>query len=228
MNLVICATPALVFGTKSYNFKTLSFKIYYRTNICLFVHNQPVYTEHTLSHGIIYPLFSGCWWVVGIMGRKVGKESTLFCLHTFKKPFNLEYFICWTIQLLTTQQSTLTSASAASITERASLGKNHFKRWLLVGARLPCDARKICNPVVFLQDKHKRVTNFNLNFAHHFVIYWLFQNGASKNQHQDSYQRKTVPDKFVFFSKLVRQKKVIRVSKICVCMRVRYVLKDFL
>ena len=39
----------------------------------------------------------------------------------------------------------------------------------------------------------------NLNFAHHFVIYWLFQNGANKNQHQDSYQRETVPDKFVFF-----------------------------
>ena len=23
----------------------------------------------------------------------------------------------------------------------------------------------------------------NLNFAHHFVIYWLFQNGVNKNQH---------------------------------------------
>ena len=59
----------------------------------------------------------------------------------------------------------------------------------------------------------------NLNFAHHFVIYWLFQNGANKNQHQDSYQRETVPDKFVFFSKLViKAKKVNRVSKMCVCM----------
>ena len=28
----------------------------------------------------------------------------------------------------------------------------------------------------------------------------------NKNQHQDSYQRETVPDKFIFFSKLVRQK----------------------
>ena len=55
----------------------------------------------------------------------------------------------------------------------------------------------------------------NLNFAHHFVIYWLFQNGANKNQHQDSYQRETVPDKFVFFSKLVIAKKVNRVSKVC-------------
>ena len=27
----------------------------------------------------------------------------------------------------------------------------------------------------------------NLNFAHHFDIYWLFQNGANKNQHQVSY-----------------------------------------
>ena len=47
----------------------------------------------------------------------------------------------------------------------------------------------------------------------HFVIYWLFQNGANKNQHQDSYQRETVPDKFVFFSKLIRQKKVNRWAK---------------
>ena len=47
-----------------------------------------------------------------------------------------------------------------------------------------------------------------------FVIYWLFQNGANKNQQQDSYQRETVPDKFVFFfSKLVRQKKWIRWAK---------------
>ena len=63
----------------------------------------------------------------------------------------------------------------------------------------------------------------NLSFAHNFVIYWLFQNGAKKNQHQESYQRETIPDKFVFvlfcflfvvclfvclfFPKLVRQKK---------------------
>ena len=39
----------------------------------------------------------------------------------------------------------------------------------------------------------------DLNFAYHFVIYWLFQNGSNKNQHQDSYQRETVSDKFVFF-----------------------------
>ena len=54
----------------------------------------------------------------------------------------------------------------------------------------------------------------NLNFAHHFVIYWLFQNGANKNQHQDLYQRETVCDKFVFFfSKLVRQKNSVRWDK---------------
>ena len=41
----------------------------------------------------------------------------------------------------------------------------------------------------------------------------MFQNGASKNQHQDSYQRETVPNKFVFFSKLVRQKKSIGWAK---------------
>ena len=49
----------------------------------------------------------------------------------------------------------------------------------------------------------------NLNFAHHFVIYWLCQNGANTNQHQDSYQRETVPDKFLFSSQLVRQEKSI-------------------
>ena len=53
----------------------------------------------------------------------------------------------------------------------------------------------------------------NLNFAH-FVIYGFFsQNGANKNQHQDSYQRETVSDKFVFFSKLVRHKKSIGWAK---------------
>ena len=61
----------------------------------------------------------------------------------------------------------------------------------------------------------------NLNIAHQFVIYWLFQNGANKNQHQDSYQRETVPEKFVFLSKLVRQiksigwAKYVYVSEIC-------------
>ena len=38
----------------------------------------------------------------------------------------------------------------------------------------------------------------NSNFAHHFVIHWLLQNGANKNQHQDSYQRETIYDKFIF------------------------------
>ena len=64
----------------------------------------------------------------------------------------------------------------------------------------------------------------NLNFAHHFVIYWLFPNGMNKNQHQDSYKRETIPDKFVFFFKIGKAKKVNRVSKIHVCMWVRYVL----
>ena len=67
----------------------------------------------------------------------------------------------------------------------------------------------------------------NLNFAHHFVIYWLFQNGANKNQHQDLYQRETVPDKFVFFQ-IGKAKKVNRVSKLCVCMCLENVRKEFL
>ena len=37
----------------------------------------------------------------------------------------------------------------------------------------------------------------------------LFIDCANKNQHQDSYQREAIPDKFVFFPKLVRQKKSI-------------------
>ena len=53
----------------------------------------------------------------------------------------------------------------------------------------------------------------NLSFAHHFVIYWLFQNGRNKKQHQESHQRETIPDKFVFFSKLVRQEKSIGWAK---------------
>ena len=72
------------------------------------------------------------------------------------------------------------------------------------------------------------LSNAPLNFAHHFVIYWLFQNGANKNQHQDSYQRETITDKFVFFFKIGKAKKVYRVSKIHVGMWVRYVLKEFL
>ena len=53
----------------------------------------------------------------------------------------------------------------------------------------------------------------NLNFAQHFVIYWLFQNGASKNQHQESHQRETIPDKFVFFFKIGKAKKSIGWAK---------------
>ena len=52
-----------------------------------------------------------------------------------------------------------------------------------------------------------------LSFAHHFVIYWLFQNGANKNQHQESHQRDTIPDKFVFFLKVGKAKKSIGWAK---------------
>ena len=58
---------------------------------------QPVYTQHTLSHSIFYLLFSGWWWSGSptntmflldvkkwVMVKKVGKESTLFCLHSLK------------------------------------------------------------------------------------------------------------------------------------------------
>ena len=59
----------------------------------------------------------------------------------------------------------------------------------------------------------------NLNVAHHFVIYWLLQNGAKKNQHLESHQREIIHDKFVIFAKLVRQK-INRGSKIRVCVYV--------
>ena len=61
----------------------------------------------------------------------------------------------------------------------------------------------------------------NLQFACHFVIFWLLQNGAKKNQHQESHQRETVHDKFVMqFLQNWLGKKVNRVSKIRVCMYV--------
>ena len=41
-------------------------------------------------------------------------------------------------------------------------------------------------------------------------------------------KEKPVPDKFVFFYKIGKAKKVNRVSKIRVFMCLRYVLKDFL
>ena len=53
----------------------------------------------------------------------------------------------------------------------------------------------------------------NLNFVHHFVIYWLLQNCAKKNQHQESHQRETIHDQFVIFAKLVRQNKSTGWSK---------------
>ena len=40
-----------------------------------------------------------------------------------------------------------------------------------------------------------------------FVIYRLFQNGANKNQHQESHQRETIPDKLVFFFKIGKARK---------------------
>ena len=59
----------------------------------------------------------------------------------------------------------------------------------------------------------------NLNFAHHFVIHWLLQNGSNKNQHQGSHQRETIHDKFAFFSKLGRRKRSIGWAKyVYVCM----------
>ena len=53
--------------------------------------------------------------------------------------------------------------------------------------------------LIFGHPVHISSRHSNVNFAHYFVIYWLFQNGANKNQHQNSYQREIIPDKFIFF-----------------------------
>ena len=42
--------------------------------------------------------------------------------------------------------------------------------------------------------------------------------GANKYQHQESYQRDTIPDKFIIFFKIGKAKKVNSVSKMQVCM----------
>ena len=44
--------------------------------------------------------------------------------------------------------------------------------------------------------------HFNLKFAHHFIMYWLLQNGANKNQHQKLHQRETIHDRLVFLGGL--------------------------
>ena len=53
----------------------------------------------------------------------------------------------------------------------------------------------------------------SLNFAHQFVIYWLFQNGANKNQTRTHTKEKPYLINSYFFSKLVRQKKSIGWAK---------------
>ena len=56
-------------------------------------------------------------------------------------------------------------------------------------------------------------------FAHHFVVNWLLQNGEKKNQHQESHQRETIGlhNKFTFFCKIGKVKRVNRVGKIRAC-----------
>ena len=56
----------------------------------------------------------------------------------------------------------------------------------------------------------------NLNFLTILLFYWLLQNGANKNQHQESYWRETIHGKFVFCAKLVRQKKLIGEQNTCI------------
>ena len=95
--------------------------------------NQPVYTQRTLLHGIFYPLFSWCWWSGSptntmfildvkewVMVKKVGKESTLFCLGSFKShsTFNISYTKQFNYWPSPGNQQPLEFVYIASITER--------------------------------------------------------------------------------------------------------------
>ena len=69
----------------------------------------------------------------------------------------------------------------------------------------------------------------NSNFAHHFVIYWLLQTGANKNQNQDKYQRETMYNE-LYFMQNWWGKKVKRgeLNTYIYVNGLSYVLRDFL
>ena len=45
----------------------------------------------------------------------------------------------------------------------------------------------------------------NLNFVYHIAIHWSFFKVWIESLHNNSHQRETIYDKFIFFAKLVRQ-----------------------
>ena len=78
------------------------------------------------------------------------------------------------------------------------------KQWLFAISVLHC---MTVFTSLILSPRFRNDYKFGISvIAHHFVIYWLFQNGVNKNQHQESYQRETMPDKFVFFFKIGKAK----------------------
>ena len=102
-----------------------------------------------LSHGIFYPLYSGCWRsgsptntmfmlvVKWVMVKKVGKESTLFSLDSFKKVIQPQIFHMLNNSITNLHPATNNRLCLNCEHYRTSPGKNHLKRLLLVGARLP-------------------------------------------------------------------------------------------
>ena len=61
--------------------------------------------------------------------------------------------------------------------------------------------------LVHISSRHSKIKFCSSTFC--YLARPLFENGANKNQHQDLYQRETVPDKFCIFFKISKAKKVV-------------------
>ena len=78
----------------------------------------------------------------------------------------------------------------------AAAEKQYFLRFLyLTKSSTPSFKVRDLQMTIHLAFIHISSRHSKLNFAHHFVIYLLFQNGANKNQHHKSHQRETVRQK---------------------------------
>ena len=118
---------------------------------------QRVSTQHTLTPGISYPLFSGCRW-------SGSPTNALFPLSTEKASVahnrpssrvDRTFFrIAGTLLPLTFQVHPGTSDRVCFYCEcdPKTPGKIHLNRWLLANVGLPGDDRKIRHPFVFLLD----------------------------------------------------------------------------
>ena len=106
-------------------------------------YKQPVYIQCTLSHSIFYPLFSGYWWSgspTNTMFRKWVKNQLCFAWTALKV---IQPWIFHMLNNSITDLHPATNNRLCLYCERygTSSGKNHLKRWLLVGARLPYGVR---------------------------------------------------------------------------------------